>query len=133
MKTFVVNLVSLFLSGVTTIAMAESRGAENCKVGTVVEVVSFSLQKGLAEAEFLVESNGINSELAKQAGFISRQIAVDERGEWIDIVKWRSLESAKIAADQMMANPKAAKFFSSIDQSTIKMVHYCLVSSHGRL
>ncbi|TGT40877.1 antibiotic biosynthesis monooxygenase, partial [Mesorhizobium sp. M8A.F.Ca.ET.167.01.1.1] len=67
-----------------------------------LEIVTFRLKPG-TEAGF-VASNGLVSDwLARQPGFLSRHLGRREDGTWVDIVRWRSMEQARAAADRIMA------------------------------
>lgn len=98
---------------------------DKCKGGVTVEVVTFALNVGVSESQLVNAAYKINADLAKQPGFISRNLAFDKKGEWVDIIHWRNLASAEAAAQNMMQNEKAGEFFSLIDQNKMKMVHYC--------
>ncbi len=130
MKSVMVKLlsVSMFVcsSGVFAAEKVEP-SADQCKGKAVIEVVSFAVNAGVSEAQLIAAANQINADLAKQAGFISRNLAYDKVGEWVDIIHWRNLASAESAAQHMMQNEKAGEFFALIDQNKMKMVHYCAV------
>lgn len=128
MKSVMVKLFSLcvlvYSSNVLAADKLES-SADKCSGKPVIEIVTFAVNAGVNEKQLLVAADKINSDLAKQAGFISRSLAFDKTGEWVDIIHWRDLASAEAAAQHMMQNEKAGEFFSLIDQNKMKMVHYC--------
>ena len=128
MKSVMVKLFGLSVLVCSTSAFAVDKiepSADKCKGKAVVEIVSFAVNTGVSEAQLIAAANNINADLAKQAGFISRNLAYDKAGEWVDIIHWRNLVSAESAAQHMMQNEKAGEFFALIDQSKMKMVHYC--------
>lgn len=128
MKSIMVKLFSLCVLVYSSNILAADKlepSADKCSGKPVIEVVTFAVNAGVNEKQLLAAANKINSDLEKQAGFISRNIAFDKTGEWVDIIHWRNLASAESAAKNMMQNEKAVEFFSLIDQNKMKMVHYC--------
>lgn len=93
----------------------------------VIEVVTLALRSGVSYAEFASVDKIVGSEhVARQPGFVSRESAAGESGEWLVIVRWRSVTDAD--ADASMASlssaPAAAKFMSLIDPATMVMKRY---------
>lgn len=129
MRNAIVNLfgLSVFVCSCNVFAVEKVElSVDKCKGKAVVEVVTFSVNTHVSAAQLIAAASKINSDLAKQAGFISRDLAYNKAGEWVDIIHWRNLASAESAAQNMMENEKAGEFFSLIDQSKMKMVHYCV-------
>jgi hypothetical protein len=64
--------------------------------GMVIEVVTFKLKPGVSASEFAPVDKAVEVQhVAKQAGFVSRESAAGEGGEWLVIVHWRSVENAE--------------------------------------
>lgn len=97
----------------------------------VIEVVTLALRSGVSYAEFASVDKIVGSEhVARQPGFISRESAAGESGEWLVIVRWRSVTDADADADadasmaSLSSAPAAAKFMSLIDPTTMVMKRY---------
>ncbi len=91
--------------------------------GPVMEIVSFRLNPGIADKDFLQAARATEGPVAAQSGFIRRSLLRDETGLWTDTVEWQSQAQATAAADIVMADPAFAPFGSAIDMATIQMRH----------
>ncbi len=88
-----------------------------------LEVVTFKLQDGIDEVEFMASARGLEHWLKKVGGFINRELSKNEAGLWVDIIHWESLPQALAAAEQIMAAPEGQAFGSAIDPESITMMH----------
>ncbi|MFJ3121209.1 hypothetical protein ACIPI6_32325 [Pseudomonas protegens] len=92
---------------------------------SVIEVVTLFLKKGISYTEFAPVDKAVGSELvARQSGFISRESAAGNNGEWLVIVHWRSLADADASMASFSSAPAAQKFVSLIDPTTMVMKRY---------
>jgi hypothetical protein len=57
--------------------------------------------------------------VAKQGGFVSRESAAGEGGEWLVIIHRRSVENAEASMATFAKAPVAASFMSKIDAATM--------------
>jgi len=93
--------------------------------GKVIEIVTFKLKAGVAAAEFAPIDKAVEREhVARQPGFVSRESAHGEDGEWLVIVHWRSMKDAEASMATFEKAPAAAQFMSKIDASTMRMKRY---------
>jgi heme-degrading monooxygenase HmoA len=91
----------------------------------VVEVVTFKLKAGVTAAQFARIDKAVEREhVAKQPGFIARESAHGEKGEWLVIVHWRTAKDAEASMASFEKAPAAAQFMSKIEASTMKMKRY---------
>ncbi len=91
----------------------------------VIEVVTLALRSGVSYAEFAPVDKTVGSEhVARHPGFISRESAAGESGEWLVIVRWRSVTDADASMASLSSAPAAAKFMSLIDPATMVMKRY---------
>jgi len=67
-----------------------------------IELVRFRLQPGKTSAEWLKANEKINDWMKSQPGFRFRSLSETDDGEWLDVVYWENLETAK-AADEKFA------------------------------
>lgn len=92
----------------------------------VIEVVQFKLNKGVKDKEFLSANKDIEKFISSLKGFVSRRLAQKEGGVWIDVVEWKTMEDAKIAAEKFMYAKEVEKFIMMIDEKTIDMQHFTI-------
>ncbi len=95
------------------------------KHAKVTEVATFKLKEGVTEEEFRALNKGIETDyVVKQPGFVARESAADENGEWVVIVHWETPEDADASMKSFMKASGTADFMSKIDTSTMKMKRY---------
>ncbi len=89
---------------------------------TLVETVEFKLAAQGTTQQLLEGFKESNQWLAAKPEFIYRAIAHNaETDTWQDIAYWRSVEAAKQAEDEFMAEPKTQLFMQQIDFDSVKM------------
>lgn len=96
------------------------------KKATIVELVLFKKNNGISQAEAENQISELNDFIGKQSGFISRKTSVSDDGEFLDIVFWTDLESAIIASEKAMKNPKTLKTFEIIDEKSMTFKHFSI-------
>ena len=95
------------------------------KEGAVIEVVTFQLKEGVTFEQFQPLDKAVELQhVAKQPGFISRESAAGENGEWLVVVYWRSIEEAEASMASFSNAVAAAEFMSKIKLSTMSMKRY---------
>lgn len=108
-----------------TTAIAASLFATTLAQAEVVEVASFNLKDGVTYEQFAPIDNVVETNhVSKQAGFLSRETAKGENGEWLVIVHWQDLASADASMNSFMTAPSAADFMANIDADSLKMQRY---------
>ncbi|GHB77448.1 hypothetical protein GCM10008107_28740 [Psychrosphaera saromensis] len=91
----------------------------------VIEVASFNLNKDVTYQEFSVIDKTVEKEhVSKQPGFISRETAKGEKGEWLVVVHWETLKDADASMNSFMQAKAASTFMSKIDTSSMIMKRY---------
>ena len=95
----------------------------------VIEVVTFKLNKGVSEEEFLKTVPASSEFVATLDGFISRRLSCDNEGNWLEHVEWESLAYAEAAAEEFMKVEDIKPFINMIDMSNTKMSHNRLLVS----
>lgn len=102
----------------------ENSSTDN-KSGLVVEIVTFRLKQGVTVDEFRPLDKAVEVQhVAKQPGFISRESAAGDAGEWLAIVHWRSVEDAEASMASFSDAPATEQFMSKVDESTMSMTRY---------
>jgi predicted SnoaL-like aldol condensation-catalyzing enzyme len=94
---------------------------------SVLEVTSFNLKSTSNSSVFNkldaeVENNFTN----KQTGFIKRQSGVNENGEYVVLVYWKTLDDAKASMQKFMSDESVTDYASMIEGSTMKMSRYVI-------
>lgn len=87
-----------------------------------MEIVTFRLKPG-TEAGFVANNGVMTDWLARQPGFLSRQLGRREDGSWVDVVRWQSMEQAKAAADRIMAEIGGSEALQAIEPASVEMSH----------
>jgi hypothetical protein len=94
----------------------------------VIELVSFRARSPEADAHMAEAAWAAQPAMERLKGFVSRQFGRGSDGEWIDVVRWRSLADAQHAAEQAGAlagrEPTLAAFFALIDMQSSRMRHF---------
>lgn len=94
------------------------------QAGRVLELVVFKLNEGATTEQLLGTVDAVSSWIARQPGFISRELAYDAEGDrWIDVVWWSSMEDAHAAAELATSSDSCAPMFALIDMESTLMVH----------
>jgi len=125
---------SMNLLLVTSLAGIVSCGRQDNKAhnGHVIEIAKFRKKTGVDETEFKRAVTAIDRFAEQQAGLISRDTGPDEKGGWIDIVRWRDMASARAAAKAAETSEICAKAFSLLDPKFEEMNHITVAHSYER-
>ena len=80
--------------------------------GPVIEWAPFRLADGVSEPALLVASERLQREfVARQRGFIRRELLRGANGEWVDLVHWTDREAADAVFAAAMESPVCAEYF----------------------
>jgi heme-degrading monooxygenase HmoA len=93
----------------------------------VVEVVRFRLAQGAGEAAFLEENWKAQAFVAKQPGFVSRELARGDEGAWLVLVRWNSAADADASFAKFVAAAEMKPFMDSLDGSSMEAGRYTTV------
>ena len=97
----------------------------------VVELVVFRTRPGIDEEVTKRAAAASMRFLEQQQGFLRRQLAVSEAGEWADIVEWTDMESAQRAAAAFMDAPEVQDFMAVLDPEQMTLWHLRRVLETG--
>ena len=90
-----------------------------------LEIVTFKIKDGVNVPDFLTASAELEEGFArKQEGFLSRIFAKAEGNEWVDVIRWNTMANAEAAAKAAMQSPACAPMFGMIDEPSVKMMHF---------
>jgi len=108
----------------TTNGQSDKGGDMNTQ-SAVVEIVMFKLKPGVTADEFRPLDRAVELQhVMKQPGFISRESAAADNGEWLVIVHWRSVKDAEASMASFAGAPATAPFMAKIDANTVSMKRY---------
>jgi heme-degrading monooxygenase HmoA len=94
---------------------------------TIMEVTTFNVNpevnpEAFAKRDAQVEANFTSS----QPGFIKRQSGVDDKGNYVVVVYWKTIANADASMKQFMSDASVADYAKMIDVSTMKMSRYTM-------
>ncbi len=94
-----------------------------------MEIVIYKTKSGVTPEAHRTRALGVEKIMRNFDGFISRSFTEGEGGEWVDVVYWRDMNSAKKAMEtaQGMQSSELGAFFSDIDESSIQMRHTAII------
>ncbi len=98
----------------------------------VVELVSFRLQSGVSQEDFLATNDAMQTFIAGLPGLLYRSLTYNpESNEWMDIVYWATMENAQHAQSVFMSSDAAQKMMPLIDPDTVRMQHNPVLFATG--
>ena len=87
------------------------------------EIVLYRLKPDIERERFLQISARATEWLRTRRGYIRRDLLEDESGQWIDLVRWETMDDALAAADAFAQTPDAAAFMEAVEPESIRMMH----------
>ena len=118
--------MKILLTGmlVLTFVSAHSQNKTVMKQVKCVEIVTFRPQENVSNDELMQAMKATNEVVQNFEGFIHRSTSIDEDGNFLDVVYWKSKELALKAASKIQEIPEVMKNFALIDHNSIKMKHF---------
>ena len=93
-----------------------------------VEVIHFRPRPDADLEEFIREDKRVGQEYTpKQPGFIDRESARNDNGDWVVIVHWDDAQSAEASMELFPQDPTAKRFIELMDPDTFSMLRYEVV------
>jgi hypothetical protein len=94
------------------------------EAGKVLELVVYSLNEGVSREQFLRTNDAVSTWIAKQSGFISRDLVYDSDGDrWVDVVWWETMEQAHAASEAATTSESCQPMFALIQMDSALMLH----------
>ncbi len=94
---------------------------------TIMEVTTFNIQSNVNPDDFANRDKQIESDYtSKQPGFIKRQSAVNEKGEYVVIVFWETMKDADVSMNKFMGDESVADYAQMIEGTSMKMSRYLM-------
>jgi hypothetical protein len=95
---------------------------------TALEVIHFRMREGMDEQEFIRDDERVGREYTPyQPGFISRESAKNDEGDWVVITHWDSAEDAQASMQKFANDPTTQRFIAMMDGDTFSMNRYEVV------
>ncbi|MEQ3746827.1 MAG: hypothetical protein ABNH53_11415 [Henriciella sp.] len=91
-----------------------------------IEIVSFKLNDGVIDEDFIAAAHAITDFAKSCDGFITRNLSKNDDGSWVDYIEWASLDAAKAASEKNNQQESLGPVMSILDGSTVKMQHNTL-------
>ncbi len=115
---------SIPLLALATLSFAPADSARAGGTSPIVaEIVSFKLNEGVTDDEFVEISKASQAFVAAAPGFISRQLSKGEDGVWTDYVLWKDMESALTVGKAFPDQDFAPALMGAIKSGTEQMRH----------
>jgi heme-degrading monooxygenase HmoA len=115
---------TLFFSAFMALASIAA-AAQAGEASPVIEVVTAKLKPGVSPKEFSAIDKQVEVQhVSKQPGFLSRESASGQDGQWVVIVHWKSTHDADASMKSFEQAPAAKAWMSSIDPSSMSMKRY---------
>ena len=94
------------------------------KEAKIIEMVLWNAKAGVSVEDAKRSITQLNDFVKIQPGFISRKTSQAADGQFLDLVLWTDLNSAKTAAKKAMENESLIEVFSKIDQEDMLFKHF---------
>lgn len=94
------------------------------------DIISYKLAEGVSLKELKNVAALVSKDwMQNQVGFIKWEIAINQNGEYQDIVHWESKEAAKEAEKTMATMPHAAEWFACYKPGSISSKNLITLAS----
>ena len=87
------------------------------------EIVIYRLKPDVDRNRFLEISTQATKWLRTRLGYLGRELLEDDNGQWVDLVRWATMDDALAAASAFMEVPEAAAFMDVVEPESITMLH----------
>lgn len=88
-----------------------------------LEIVIYRLKPDVDRSRFIEISTRASEWLRQRPGYLRRQLLEDDSGQWVDLVRWATMEDALAAASAFMDVPEAIAFMDTVEPESITMLH----------
>src|SRR5919107_1567577 len=87
------------------------------------EIVIYRLKADVDRDQFMEISDRATEWLRDRPGYLGRELLEDDSGQWVDLVRWATMEDALAAATAFMEVPQAAAFMDAVEPDSVTMLH----------
>ena len=94
---------------------------------TIMEVTTFNINSDVDPMAFAKRDAQVERDFtSRQTGFIKRQSGVDEKGNYVVVVFWKSVKDAEASMGKFMSDTSVADYGQMIEAPTMKMSRYAM-------
>ena len=93
------------------------------QMGEQLEIVIYRLKPDMDQSRFMEISTRASEWLRQRPGYLGRQLLHDDSGQWVDLVRWATMDDALAAASAFMDVPEAIAFMDAVEPESITMLH----------
>ena len=87
------------------------------------EIVIYRLKPNVQREQFMEVSARATEWLRHRPGYLGRELLEDDSGQWVDLVRWATMEDALAAAGAFMEVQEAAAFMEAVEPESITVLH----------
>lgn len=125
MRITINSILLLVMSFCLTSCMTNQHSKADMAGKQIMEVTTFNINAAANPTAFAKRDAQIESDFtSKQPGFIKRQSGVDDKGNYVVIVYWKSIADADASMSKFMGDASVADYAQMIDAPTMKMSRY---------
>ncbi len=97
---------------------------------TILEITTFNINSDVNPMDFATRDAQVEKDFtSKQSGFIKRQSAIDDKGNYVVVVYWKSDADATASMNKFMSDASVADYAGMINGPTMKMNRYAIDKS----
>ena len=94
---------------------------------TIIEVTTFNINATVNPSTFAKRDAQVEKDFTMhQSGFIKRQSGVDDKGNYLVVVYWKSMEDAAASMKKFMSDTSVADYAKMINGPTMQMSRYII-------
>lgn len=94
-----------------------------------IQVARFKLRDGVTDEAFMEAERAIrDGRIRQQPGYLGRETARGEDGEWLVLIRWETKENSEAWSPIFRQDPDGQTFAGCLDFTTMHQDHYTLVS-----
>ena len=116
-------LTVLIISSCNNLEQKQSKMKEKA---TTVEMVLFKINEGIDKETAKKAITELNEFVSKQKGFISRKTSISDDNQFLDIIYWTDLQSAKTASEKAMENPKTLEAIKVMNENDMIFKYFSI-------
>jgi hypothetical protein len=98
--------------------------------GETGEIAMFQLNDGVDREAFLRAAEATTGWLRNRPGYLGRDLLEEDGGQWVDLVRWSTIDQARSTAEAMLRATETGPFVAAIDPATVRMLHPRLVARY---
>ncbi len=92
-----------------------------------IQLAHFKLKPGVSENALIEAERGIrDGKIRQQPGYLGRDLARGENGEWLVILRWENKEDGEAWSPIFRQAPEAQAFMAVLDMASMRQEHFTL-------